>query len=225
MFFGLFHKNKIAHFSEERMSEGLHFREQLTISQPIFKTEYSENKKHNILLAAEAFGNITIEEDEIFSFWKFVGEPNELKGYRVARKFTDTGINYETGGGLSQLSTLLYFLSIKSGLEIIQRYPYSLDFYTYEPRYTPLGADAAVVFKEKDLQFKNNLGFPICFRVEVVNDYLFGSICSREKITNYQIEFEEDKMQNMKIVKTLRSIDNKTFVQLNISSYSSFTKR
>lgn len=225
MFFGLIHTNKVAHFSKDRKEESTYFREQLTLSEPIFKTKYSENKKHNINLATQRIANISIRENEIFSFWELIGKPSEKKGYKVARIFTETGMVYEPGGGLCQLATILYFLAIKSGLEIVQRFSHTHDFYTYEPRYTPLGSDAAVSYNNKDLQIKNNLGFPFCFRVEIVDDYLFASICSREKITNYQIEFEETKMQNMKIVKTLRSIDNKVFEQINVASYTDFMKK
>jgi len=58
------------------------------------------------------------------------------------------------GGGLCQLSGIIYHAVLEAGLEILERHPHSLDIYTATTRYTPLGSDAAVVYGHKDLRFK-----------------------------------------------------------------------
>jgi vancomycin resistance protein VanW len=93
------------------------------------------------------------------------------------------------GGGLCQLSGVLYWLSLKAGLTILERHPHSRDIYRDHDRYAPLGADATVAYGFKDLRILNNLAAAICFRVSIDRDTMSASLCSTTHIEPCDVDF------------------------------------
>ena len=111
---------------------------------------------HNLKLAIQSIESVDILPREIFSFWKIVGNPSKRNGFIGSRSIINGQVTNSIGGGLCQLSGLVYYLSLKSGLEILERHNHSMDIYTEETRFTPLGSDATVVYGYKDLKIRNN---------------------------------------------------------------------
>ncbi len=97
------------------------------------------------------------------------------------------------GGGLCQLSGIIYYASLYANLDIIERYNHSTDIYTNETRFTPLGSDATVVYGFKDLKIKNNLKNPIKFSFSLKKNSLTIRINSEEIIDTNNIEFIKNK--------------------------------
>jgi vancomycin resistance protein VanW len=95
----------------------------------------------------------------------------------------------DCGGGLCQLSGLIYYASLMAGLGILERHPHSLDIYDDHNRYAPLGADATVAFGFKDLRVLNAHTFPLCFRASVTSSAVSCCVCSPEPINAREIEF------------------------------------
>jgi vancomycin resistance protein VanW len=95
----------------------------------------------------------------------------------------------EVGGGLCQLSGLVYYLALQGGLKVLERYPHSVDIYTDETRFTPLGSDATVVYGYKDLRVVNSLSQPICFNVRVEADRVVGELWATQPIVPYEVMF------------------------------------
>ncbi len=93
------------------------------------------------------------------------------------------------GGGLCQLSGLLYYVSIVAGFEIIERHAHSRDIYDDNTRYAPLGSDATVAYGFKDLRVLNTTSSPICFRVWVSQEMVRCDLCSPGTIESSTIEF------------------------------------
>jgi vancomycin resistance protein VanW len=85
------------------------FIEVLCIQQPIKPTPSSINKQHNIQLAAKKMNGLLIEPGQIFSFWKLAGSPAEKNGYQKSRTIIKGEIDVTVGGGLCQLSGLIYY--------------------------------------------------------------------------------------------------------------------
>jgi vancomycin resistance protein VanW len=166
------------------------FHPQITIAQAIYPTSYSESKKHNLAIAIQRVENVAIAPNQIFSFWHAIGRPDRAKGYQEGRAILNDELSANIGGGLCQLSGLLYHLALKAGLNAIERYPHSRDLYTAETRFAPLGSDATVVYGYKDLRIQNNLPFPICFRFDLQESQIFAFLCAEQPISEYQIEFK-----------------------------------
>lgn len=196
--------SKLVNYSQARVQHGSAFTPQITVSQPIYSTELSENKIHNLKLAIQRLENLTIEPGEIISFWHLVGNPDRSHGYLIGRSLIQNELKANYGGGLCQLSGLLYFLALKAGLLIVERASHSLDIYTYQTRFAPLGSDATVVYGYKDLRLQNCLTVPICFRFQVQSDEIVGMLCAPAPVVEYNIEFREQEIEDGVRVETLQ---------------------
>lgn len=158
------------------------------ISQEIKPSETFENKVFNLSLAAQAINQIVIQPNEVFSFWKIVGNPS--KDYKKSRSIQNGKVSEDIGGGLCQVSGIIYHASILADLEIIERYNHSLDLYTDETRFTPLGLDATVVYGHKDLRVKNKHPFSIYFDLIVDRNILSVHVKSEKALSPKQLFFE-----------------------------------
>ena len=129
-------------------------------------------------------------------------------------------LDFDYGGGLCQLSGLLYHLAITAGLNVVERHPHSVDLYTEETRYTPLGADATTAYGYKDLRLLNNLKIPLCFRIKIEGDQLIGSICAAESLREYELKFNKTIEGKREEVDTLRRSESGEFEVITKQSYS-----
>ena len=203
-----FRQFRFVRTSDTRIQTGERYEERIRITQPINKSQWAAPKIHNIDLAVSAFQNLAIKPGEIFSFWLFVREPSEKNGYQKGINIINDKLDFDTGGGLCQLSGLLYHLAITAGLDIVQRYAHSVDLYTDQTRYTPLGADATVVYGYKDLRIKNTLSFPVCFRIFIQGYSILGTVCAAQEMEEFQIIFDREDFEDKKTVRTIRRAQN-----------------
>ena len=187
-----------------RIEKGRLFESCLSLTQPINRSEWAEPKIHNIKLAVRGFMDCAVYPGELFSFWKMVGNPSLKNGYQKGINIIRDRLDFDTGGGLCQLSGLLYHLAVSAGLEIVERHPHSTDLYTDQTRYTPLGSDATVAFGYKDLRIRNNLDRPFCFRVKIEDFCITGSVCSPSSLAVCRVEFLRTDSDDGKKVKTVR---------------------
>ncbi len=205
--------------SAERTNTGNNYSQRISITQPINVSKWADNKKYNLRLAINTFMDCAIYPGEIFSLWHLVGNPSTKAGYKVGINIIQGKLDFEVGGGLCQLSGLLYHLALSAGLEIVERYPHSVDLYTDETRYTPLGADATIAYGYKDLRLKNSLGHPFCFRIAIQANTMLGSICAPEYIKRYELKFEKKEADGIEYVKTLRRMDSGNYELLCTQTY------
>jgi len=161
-----------------------------SISQELKNPEAAGAKLQNFECATRQIESVVILPNELFSFWKIVGRPTVKSGFVEGRTIVNGKLVPSVGGGLCQLAGLMYHLSLLTGLEIKERHNHSVDLYTEETRYTPLGSDATVVYGYKDLRFKNNTGFPIQFRFVWSKEEITASICSTAALSEKQVEFQ-----------------------------------
>ena len=120
---------------------------------------------------------------------------------------------------MCQLSGLLYHLALTAGLNVVERYPHSVDLYTEETRYTPLGADATTAYGYKDLRLLNNLKIPVCFRIKIEGNQLIGSICAAESLNEYELKFNKTVVKKREEVDTLRRNESGEFEVITKQSY------
>ncbi|WP_196887446.1 VanW family protein [Aureivirga sp. CE67] len=156
----------------------------------------NDSKKHNLSLAIEKIESVEIKPNQIFSFWKIVGNPSKKNGFVESRSIVDGEIKSTIGGGLCQLSGLIYYISLYANLKILERHNHSLDIYTSETRFTPLGSDATVAFAYKDLKIKNTLSKPINFQFQIEEEYLTIVLNHSDQIEKMDIVFKEKELEN-----------------------------
>jgi vancomycin resistance protein VanW len=161
----------------------------VSLEQPVLPTDYVGAKLHNITLALNQVNNLPIPPGTIFSFWRVVGRPTAARGFVPGRSLLGGRLRPDFGGGLCQLSGLIYYVSLRAGLEVLERHPHSRDIYDDQTRYAPLGADATVAYAFKDLRVLNPYVFPVCFRGCVTPAAVSCCLCSAQPVEDYQVEF------------------------------------
>jgi vancomycin resistance protein VanW len=162
----------------------------LRIIQPILHSSFYENKLKNIERACLLLSSTSILPHQAWSFWHRLGRPTLGNGFHPGRNLVNGEMSAQVGGGLCQMSSMLYHLALLAGLRVEERHPHSLDIYDDHQRYTPLGADATVVWGTKDLRFSNPHPFELVFVVRIEDASLVGEIHSAESLPTYALEFK-----------------------------------
>jgi len=110
----------------------------------------------NLRLAAEAINGIVVEPGADFSFNQTVGDVANDQRYQIAPAVFEGEIVSERGGGICQVSTVLYIAALHAKLRIVERHPH-----TTNVDYVAIGLDATVAYSVKDLVITNNRESPI----------------------------------------------------------------
>lgn len=204
-------RTKICHLKQRPF-----FPERISIDQKIKKTHLYENKLVNITEGADRISSVTIQPNEIFSFWSLVKSPSEKNGFKKGRNLMNGVVAESVGGGLCQLAGIIYHLSLTAGLQILERWNHTVDIYKEEDRFTPLGSDATVVYGYKDLRFKNTFSFPLNLMIKIKDDTITASFHAPELIYKQDVVFERT-YQEQKVKVTGRLPNGE---KVNESSYS-----
>ena len=179
------------------------FAHHITLTQEIKPSETFDNKVFNLSVVSQKINRHVILPNEIFSFWHVVGNPNNQ--LRKGRTIRNGKTIEENGGGICQASGIIYLASLLAGLEIIERHNHSVDLYTDETRFAPLGSDATVVYGYKDLRIKNTYPFPVKFDIQLIDNIIKINLLSTEEITQNNIRFIIHNFEGGKLVETLSS--------------------
>ncbi|MDR3645213.1 MAG: VanW family protein [Clostridia bacterium] len=132
------------------------------------------NKIINLRIASGRLNNLVIHPGERFSFWKLIGKPTRSKGYVDGMVLFCGTYHAGTGGGLCQLSNLIYWMTLHTPLTIKERYRHSYDVFPDSGRTQPFGSGATCVYNYRDLIIENNTAQPFQLCLEVTDEYLSG---------------------------------------------------
>jgi vancomycin resistance protein VanW len=189
----------------------------IDLSQDIMSSDTFDQKLFNIKSVCEKINEYVLMPNQIFSFWKIVGNPN--LSLKRSRSIVKGQIKNELGGGICQVSGIIYYLSILASLQILERHNHTIDLYTEESRFTPLGTDATVVYGFKDLRIINNFPFAIKFEIQVIENKLIASLLSQEPIATKCLTFEQKISDNNKFIRVMdyngKSINESLYKILN----------
>ena len=116
------------------------------------------SKVENLRIAARAFHGLEIPPGGVMSFWRQLGRTTRHKGYQSGRELREGCIVPAIGGGLCQLSGLLYQAALDAGLEIIERHGHSR---VVPGSQAEQDLDATVFWNYVDLRFRNHLPWRI----------------------------------------------------------------
>lgn len=140
--------------------------------------QLQENKVVNLKLACPAIDGLLIKPGETFSFWQQIGEPTADKGYLEGMQLSRGEVVRGVGGGLCQLSNLLYWMALHTPLKVVERHHHSFDPFPDENRVLPFGSGCGVFFNYVDLRFYNATEMTFQIRLWVTDDHLKGAIRS-----------------------------------------------
>jgi vancomycin resistance protein VanW len=168
----------------------IRFQHRTTLQQPIMPGAYFENKVKNLRNAIDYINGVEIKPGAIFSFWRLVKRPTAAGGYLPGRNLVNGVVQASIGGGLCQLASIIYHNALQCGMKILEHHHHSVDIYREEERFTPLGADATVVYGYKDLRFQNPYPYSLYLLLELKNDQLHCILAASAPIPTKQIAFE-----------------------------------
>ena len=192
---------KLATLKTPDTAEG--FKSQIIEKQEIKRGELFDNKLNNIRLTASKLSGLIIPRGAIFSFWHLVGNPSEGNGFQTSRIIRNGEVDFEIGGGVCQVSGLVYVAALKAGLKILERHNHSVDIYQEHERIAPLGSDATVVYGAKDLQFLNDSDSAIQLLFNTLNEEEIGiTVLSSSKIEEKILYFDRQDAGQKRIVTT-----------------------
>ncbi len=137
-----------------------------------------ETKIVNLRLAARAIDRLVIEPGEVFSFWQRVGKPSLERGFVEGLVLRNGGIGTAVGGGLCQLSNLLYWMALHTPLQVTERHHHGFDPFPDAGRVLPFGSGATVFFNYGDLRLRNPTAQRFQLRTWVTDRYLCGTIAT-----------------------------------------------
>lgn len=133
-----------------------------------------DNKKVNLQLALRKLNGIVIHPGETFSYWRLIGKPTRRKGYVDGMVLFYGGFKTGIGGGLCQLSNLIYWTALHTPLQVTERHRHSYDVFPDSNRTQPFGSGATCVYNYLDLQICNPTTEPYQLQLELEKDMLVG---------------------------------------------------
>ena len=191
------------YFAKKNNIQNIEYQSVAIVFQDLKTTPNPQNKIYNIGLASEKINNVLIKPNEIFSFWNIVGEPTKAAGFLEGRNLSNGKLATSYGGGLCQLSSIVYHVALLAKLEIMERYNHSVDIYDEKTRFTPLGSDATVAFAYKDLRFRNTSGTNIFFKIEIKEDKLYCNLFAEKAFSTREVFFQKEEKEKKCRVVTL----------------------
>lgn len=147
------------------------------------------NKITNIRLATQKLNGLVIRRGETFSYWKLIGKPTSQKGYLDGLVlYPDGTFRSGVGGGLCQLSNLIYWMTLHTELTITERHRHSHDVFPDVNRTQPFGTGATCSYSSLDLQIYNNSDKEYQLIVHIMGDNLVGEWrCSESSKIKYEV--------------------------------------
>ena len=121
---------------------------------------WNPNRTENLRLASAEIDGVVIMPGEVFSFNEIVGERTPEKGYKEGTVYVNGASVGETGGGVCQVASAIYYTTLLANLEIVERTEHM-----YFVTYVPEGCDATIYWGQLDYRFRNSTEYPI--RVDV----------------------------------------------------------
>lgn len=121
-----------------------------------FSMEYQYNKVFNLKLAAACLDGLLIMPGETFSFWQAVRRADQDTPYRDGLVLTDGEITASYGGGLCQLSSMLYWIFLHTPLTVTERHSHAIEQFPPTTCDLPAGIDATISEGWLDLKVRND---------------------------------------------------------------------
>lgn len=132
------------------------------------------NKITNLRLAVKRLDGIILRPGEIFSYWRLIGKPARLKGYKPGMVLRSGHFSAGVGGGLCQLSNLIFWMTIHTPLTVIERHRHSYDVFPDSNRTQPFASGATCAYPHIDLMIRNDTAAVYQLRLRVGEDNLEG---------------------------------------------------
>lgn len=189
-------------FASQRSSSLLPFvvsSHQTPLLRPLGKDSMSlqYNKIINLRLTLPKINGLILHPEQTFSFWYLVGKPTRKKGYVEGMVLHNGKCCPGVGGGLCQLSNLIYWLTVHTPLTVTERWRHNYDVFPDADRTQPFGSGATVVYNYVDLQICNHTSESYQLLLSLDDKYLCGSwVSSSEPSRRYEVYESQHLIQS-----------------------------
>lgn len=126
------------------------------------------NKVFNSKLAAQTLNGLLIRPGETFSFWQVVRHADRHIPYREGSVVRNGKLRVAYGGGLCQLSNLLFWVLLHSPLVIVERQTHQVKAFPTLRNTEPEGVDATISEGWIDLKVRNETD--VTFQIAIAFD-------------------------------------------------------
>ena len=139
----------------------------------------------NVQIACDYVNGTILLPGEEFSYNDVVGERTYERGFKDAKIYVSGEVVDGVGGGICQVSSMLYMAALRADLEITSRrnHRFTVD-------YAPLGEDATVVYGQVDFKFVNNTEYPIRIECALDGSEVHMTFYGNQTMPNKEVKLE-----------------------------------
>lgn len=146
------------------------------------------NKIHNLQQAIPKLDGLLLRPGETMSYWKLIGPPTKRKGYLQGMELHEGSFRPGYGGGLCQLSNLIYWMTLHTPLTVTERYRHQYDVFPDANRTLPFGSGATCAYNYVDLQIRNDTNQTFCLHLYLTDTHLAGEWRTQQPLSEvYQV--------------------------------------
>ncbi|MDO4283203.1 MAG: VanW family protein [Clostridia bacterium] len=179
------------------------FQDKMINTETGFPMEYQYNKVFNLKLAGDKINHLLIKPNETFSFYMAIKGAEKKQKYKEGLTLIDGKMEFVSGGGLCQLSNLLFQVFLNSPLTIIERHTHRIKDFPDPIPDSLKGVDATIAEGLLDLKVRNDTDNTFQIVIKFDEENLYCNLCTKEKVfISYHIQ-----NRNLKYIRHL----NKTY--------------
>lgn len=136
--------------------------------------QYQYNKIINLRVACAALDGVLLRPGQVFSYWRLLGRPTYRKGYVDGMVLHGGTFGPGVGGGLCQMSNLIYWMTLHTPLTVLERHRHGYDVFPDSNRTQPFGSGATCFYPHGDLMIRNDTGDTFQLHVWLTDTELHG---------------------------------------------------
>lgn len=157
--------------------------------------ELQRNKVVNLRLAVEKLDGVLLRPGETLSYWRLIGKPSARRGYLPGMVLFLGRIGSDVGGGLCQLSNLIFWMTLHTDLTVVERYRHSHDVFPDAHRSQPFGTGATCAYPHRDLMLRNDTQETYQLRLRVGKKNLEGEwLATAPPVHRFEIQERDARM-------------------------------
>ena len=157
--------------------------------------ELQRNKVVNLRLAVEKLDGVLLRPGETLSYWRLIGKPSARRGYLPGMVLFLGCIGSDVGGGLCQLSNLIFWMTLHTDLTVVERYRHSHDVFPDAHRSQPFGTGATCAYPHRDLMIRNDTRETYQLRLRVGEENLEGEwLATAPPLHRFEIQERDARM-------------------------------
>lgn len=143
-----------------------------------------DNKVINLSIAVKKLSGLLIKPGQIFSYWRQIGNPVKSGGYVSGMVLENGLVKAGIGGGLCQLSNLIFWMTLHTPLTVNERWRHDYDVFPDSARQLPFGSGATCSYPNVDLVIKNSTANVYQLVLWLDNQYLYGEWRANSRTDN-----------------------------------------